>query len=340
MYVTMSRHLTAYIDRPFWETLLRNKPNDATTPWTNIWKGVYDFIREQAHVVACFPESDIKKNPVFAKTLLDYNVRIDFRPELADKYVDDRDPFTIASSNPRSVFFFEDPEIPVQKLREQTGLLFLRHDELRAEWSRLFNVHEITVNPDSSSPFTWGDLTSHVEPLNAVVVADKYAWKDLLSDNFTRNTGQLLKTLLPQSPIGVPVHITMVTDLAKLLQEHGKKPSFVYNRVETYLKEQLPEIPFNLTVLGYDAAGHKDRFVITNYGELSSNDSFAFFKGHTLRKDTKVMYLPSSTHGETTARQLERISELTQEPATVFNPHDSEKPSVLLACGDNLNRLL
>jgi hypothetical protein len=115
----------------------------------------------------------------------------------------------------------------------------------------------------------------------------------------------------------------------------------VYDEVRNFVEQIRPNLSFHLTLLGYREKRHKDRFVATNYSELSSNDSFAFFQDGELKKETKIIHLPSSKHGTSTFRQLKRIAELSENPPCVADYHSEERGGkILLAAGDNINRLL
>jgi len=335
----MDRYLTAYVDLPFLQRFVASKPEDAASDWIDVWKGVYNFIREHAQVVACFAKSEL--DPTLQRFLFDYNSYIRFEPEAPHRGGPEADLRRIADDHPRTVFFMEDPEVPVEEMRQSTGLLFARLDDLERLWPQLFDVHEIPVNTEREPPFRWELLTDHAQPLNAVVIADKYVYEEIKKDIFDQNTGRLISALLPEAALVVPVHVTIVTNLEKLFEATEISPQQVYDQICSFLEEVRPDLDFHLTVLGYRETSHKDRFVVTNYGELSSNDSFAFFENGELKKDTKIIHLPSSSHGESTSRQLARIASLSQDPPCVFNFRSEESgATVLLAAGDNINRLL
>jgi hypothetical protein len=180
---------------------------------------------------------------------------------------------------------------------------------------RLFSDHVLDVN-DSSPSFRWSHLHPHATPLNSIIVADRYAYNQFhdgnRSESFEQNLGALLNDLLPTGPLDDHLHLTLVTDLQPL-RGYEVKPSDVEERLRSFLKSRKPHLDVYLTVLGYTSDGHKDRFIFTNYGMLTSNDSFSFFKNNNLSKNTLIHYIPASGKRiSTIRRRLRRLSELQE----------------------------
>lgn len=330
------RFLTAYVDLPFLEKLFQNAPDSLLSPaeekWPEVWQNVYQFLQKSARIVI-----DAREEEVLSKKLLtDYLLgsgqykHVDFEPNLEDTLADSE----VYVNDPFSVFLLENSELNFDDLCSRTGLLFLQHEDLREDWPRLFNDHVLDVN-DSSPPFRWTNLCPHATPLNSLIVADRYAYAqfhdDPRSESFERNLGALLDALLPAGPLDDHFHLTLVTDLTSLFGDHGVKPREMEQRLRSFLESKKPKLDILLTILGHRKSGHKDRFIFTNYGLFTSNDSFAFFNGNHLTKDTLVRYIPNSGEDRSVIRRrLRRISELQEE----------RKSQGEMGSGDFLNRLL
>jgi len=332
------RFLTAYLDRPFLDKLFQSKPDLAASPgdtWPETWQNVYRFLQRSARIVVDASREEIGSESLLTRFFLDTGQwsHVDPRPGVSEQY---SDPESVNIDDPYSVFLFENPEIPVDDLRERKGLLFLRHDDLDKYWLRLFSEHAIDVQPKTENPFTWKHLRRHALPLNAIVIADKYAFAHFEESRFEENIGALLCAVLPEELLDQPFHVTIVTDLQAPLDQLG--PNEICDFVQSCIKKCRPELEFHLTLIGYRGNGHKDRFIFTNYGFFTSNDSFAFFQNGKLRKETLIQYLPNSTRGPLIAeRRLRRIAELCSDPPKAYR---HRRNNVLLAAGDNKNRLL
>ena len=332
------RFLTAYIDLPFLERLFREKPEDPATPphdnWPEVWQNVYRFLQKSAKIVVGADRDTINSNGLLARFLFGMgNTRhVEPRSGLISEY---KSPEEVDIDNPFSVYLFESPEVPIGELRERTGLLFLRYKNLKTDWPRLFREHVVNVLPKEEPPFEWSDLCPHAVPLNAVVIADKYAHEQFNDKSFDQNLGALLRTILPEDQLDVPIHVTLVTDLTEPYDEGVAGPNEICDRLRDKLQDYRPDLTFRVTVVGYGRNGHKDRYIFTNYGVFSSNDSFTFFKNGALDKETLVTYHPNSTRGSTVTRpRLQRLQDLCNDP------REYGTEGVLLASGANKNRLL
>ncbi|WP_251963166.1 hypothetical protein [Salinibacter ruber] len=148
-----------------------------------------------------------------------------------------------------------------------------------------------------------------------------------------------------------PVHLTLVTDLKTSLakdfeppaDEDWPHPKDIREKIRDHLEEKRPELDLRLGVVGYSDEGHKDRFIFTNYGLFTSNDSFSFFKDGRLNKETLVTYLPNSTRGAEVVkprlqRMAKRLTDLGSFNAAVYDHGPDDM--ILLADGDDKNRLL
>jgi hypothetical protein len=348
--VSDGRFLTAYLDLPFLKKLLRSKPDRAAPPddeWPEAWQNVYRFLQRSARIVVDASLEDIKSERILTRFFLDsgQSSHVDPRPGVSEQY---SDPDAANIDDPYSVFLFDNPEIPVDDLRQQKGLLFLRHDDLDEHWLRLFSEHVIDIQPEASNSFSWEQLLPHSEPLNAILIADKYAFAPFKESEFEENIGALLCAVLPKGPLDRRFHVTIVADLE--LAFAGKRngpppkepwyPGDICDFVRSFIKDCRPNLEFYLTLIGHKPrGGHKDRFLFTNYGLFTSNDSFAFFKDGELNKETLVQYLPNSIHGKSvTVHRLQRFAELCSSPRKAYAPRRSE--AVQLAEGDFRNRLL
>lgn len=354
------RFLTAYIDLPFLRELFRQKPEDITggpaDDWPVVWLNAYHFLRRSAKIVVDASKEEIENSHEVIQSFLFGSGMT--RHVCPDSDVSERfsDPDEVEVGNaPFSVFLFENPDIPVDELRRRKGLLFLRHKDLDTYWLHRFDEHVLNVLPSGDLPqgegiFDWSDLRSHAAPLNAVVIADKFAFGQFRDDNFEQNLGELLLALLPES-LDFPVHVSLVTDLWQSVdkdldpgEDSHPRPNEIYDRMKTHIEEHRPKLDVELTVIDYreasDDVSHKDRFVFTNYGVFTSNDSFSFFDEEGLTKETLVTYLPSSTRASVVRPRLRRIAGYCKD-AGYYRPYQEEEPDkILLAQGKNRNRLL
>lgn len=350
------RFLTAHVDLPFLKKLFREKPEDlSTTPdddWPMVWQNVYRFLQRSASIKVGAEEDVIESDRALARFLFGggFYRHVEFHPELPGRYADLGS--VNADDHPLSVFLMESPEVPTDALRERKGLLFLRVEDLTAHWPQLCSEHVLNVLPDDrepGQPFEWKDLNGHAHPLNTIVIADKYAYKQFRSGGYEENLGELLLALLPET-LDHPVHLTVVTDLKASLakdfeppaDEDWPHPKDIREEIRDHLEEKRPELDLRLGVVGYGDDGHKDRFIFTNYGLFTSNDSFSFFKNGRLNKETLVTYLPSSTRGAQVVKpRLQRMAKhLTDLASFDATAYDHGPDNILLADGDDKNRLL
>lgn len=338
------RFLTAYIDLPFLEKLFRNKPNDIDArpdnTWPEVWQSLFRFLQRSAKIVVGADKDTVKSQSNLAGFLFNggYSRHVEFQPDLLEQY---RTPDKARPSDPFSVFLFESDTIPIQRLQARKGLLFLQHDDLETKWPKLFQEHVINVLPEEEESFTWSDLRHHAIPLNAIVIADKFAYRQFRDKPFGENLGTLLQQILPEGPIDSPFHFTLVTDLQTPYENGGPDPNEIYDRLYERINQFRPDIKLRATVASYNVgAGHKDRFIFTNYGTFSSNHSFHFFDEEgDLKKETLVTYHPNSTQGEDVAKpRLRRLYDLCNDPVEYGGNDGDDK--TLLASGSNKNRLL
>lgn len=353
------RFLTAYVDLPFLRKLFREKPEDlSTTPdddWPMVWQNVYRFLQLSANIFVDAEEQVVRSDDAIARFLFGqgFHRHVEFHPGVSDRFTD---PQSVEVDNhPHSVFLLENTDIPTRTLRDRTGLLFLKFEELNVQWSQVLEDHSLNVLPEDRlpngrCPFRWKDLQVHAVPLNAIVIADKYAYKQFYDGGYRQNLGKLLLALLP-STLDFPVHITLVTDLTKSVkndcetspEKDWPHPKDIREEIRGHLDEHRPELDFRLGVVGYGDDGHKDRFIFTNYGLFTSNDSFSFFDDGDLDKETLVTYLSSSMHGSCVVEpRLKRMAKYLNNLNT-FNTAPYSGGSgreILLADGDDQNRLL
>lgn len=353
--------LTAYVDLPFLERFFREKPEeeDLTSPddWPTVWQNVYRFLKLSATVVFDVEEEPLRSEDLIARFLggqgRKHRDNIKFQPEVFQSYTD---PDSVEIANhPHSIFLLESPEVPTEELRERKGLAFLKLEDLKVHWSRLFEEHSLNVFPEArlsegKNEFGWADLKTHAVPLNALVIADKFAYMQFRNkERFRQNLGELLLILLPET-LDHPVHLTLVTDLEASLEKDfdpdkgdWPHPKDIREDIRAYLGRNRPELDVRLGVVGYNDHGHKDRFIFTNYGLFTSNDSFSFFKNGRLDKETLVTYLPSSTHGSGIVEpRLERMAKYLDNLSHFNTARYKSGPDkkILLADGDDQNRLL
>lgn len=353
------RFLTAHVDLPFLEKLFREKPEDLSTTlgdeWPVVWQNVYRFLQLSAHIVVDADEQILREHETLAAFLLSggFSRHVDFESGLSERY---QDPESVEVDNhPKSVFLLESDDVPTASLRERTGLLFLDFGDLSVQWPQVLKGHSLNVLPEDrlprgETPFEWKDLQVHANPLNALVIADKYVYQQFQSSVYRENLGRLLLTLLPDE-LDHPIHITLVTDLEASLENDfdpddprsWPHPKDIRKGMREHLEEHRPALDIRLGVVGYGGDGHKDRFIFTNYGLFTSNDSFSFFDDGDLNKETLVTYLPSSTHGRHVVEP--RLKRMSKYLTTVANfdtgkyNHGPDK-KILLADGDSKNRLL
>lgn len=308
------RFLTAYVNLPFLKKLFLSAPDDVRTrpgkDWPEVWWNVKQFLQRSARIVV-----DAKKEEVLSEDSLvkfffgdGHHEHVEFQHGLSETIVESRELYV---EDPFSVFLLEHSDFYPEDLRSQTGLLFLQHDDLEKDWPRLFSENVLDVN-DSSPPFRWTDLKSHVIPLNSMVVADRFAYHQFheggRSESFKENLGALLDALLPEGPLDDHFHLTLVTDLTSLWDKYRVRASDVEARLRSFVESVRPKLDVLLTASSYrESSSHKDRFVFTNYGLLTSNDSLHFFEGGEVNKETLVHYLPSSEKGKAVRRRLHRM---------------------------------
>ena len=340
--MSSSRFLTAYIDLPFIEKLLDNRPDDAMTdPYADspeMWRNVFLFLQRHAHIITDVDQETLENREsiqgfLFGERTLD----VDIRPGAIQRFVESQQADV---EDPYTLFLLENPDIPIDELRKQTGLLFLRYSDLERDWLRLFKPHNIDVSTEADEEFKWSHLRQHGCPLNALVVADRYAYSQFTNGSFEENLGALFLSFLSESIVET-VHITLVTDFWKAFEKSAitPEPNEVHDRIEDHLNLHRPDLNVEVTVLSYKrGAGHKDRFVFTNYAWFDSNDSFEFFRNGKISKETRIHHVPLyGENGLTARRYLERFARINSDPPEHLFP---SRPPMLLASGSAGNRLL
>lgn len=338
--MSSQEHLfTAYIDLSFLKRLLRSKPDpleDLDGNWPETWRDVFSFLRQHARVVVDGTEEEVLGDEVLTRVLLSSGLaQPKFKPGIAKQVAHGN---TSIVENPFTVFLFEDCEKPLEVLRKRTGLLFLQHGDLNSRWPLLFQSHSFDVH-DGEPTFGWDDLIPHAQPLNAIMVVDKYAFGQLASPpKFAQNIGKLLLSLLPDEPPDCPIHITIVTGLKKAIGDHRHKIESLFDTASHFLRKQTSKLNIQLRIMGFQKNQHEDRLVFTNYGMFLSGDSFDYFREDgTIRKDTLIEYIPIKGHEAEVFRRLSRFGQLDAKVPCAVN---YKAEVVSLACGWEGNRLL
>ena len=308
------RLFTAYIDLSFLKKLLRNKPDPIDDPdgsWMDTWWDVFTFLHRHAIVIVDGEPKEVFSDETLTHVLLSHGQpdSVKFEPGVTSQIDGEA---SWLGEDPFSVFLLEDQDASLRELRMETGLLFLRHEDLTRRWSLLFQPSSIDLHGDDSS-FRWKDLAQHARPLNSILVVDKYAYKQLVSRStkFVKNLGGLLSTLLPKHTPGHSIHVAIVTGLKKAYYDKRYRVSDLFETVRSFLDDQFGHLDIRLRLIGFDQDQHEDRFLFTNYGFFYSGDSFDYFRDDgTLRKDTLVKYLPLKGHETEVRKRLERFGKI------------------------------
>jgi hypothetical protein len=338
--MTFSKRLfTVYIDLAFLRCFLQAKPDplaDSEGKWPATWQDVFAFLRKHAHIVLDAREHDVIGNDLLVQVLMsEGRWSVEFEPGIATEIAESGAP---SSDDPFALFMLEEDAVSPDEMEQKTGLLFLRHKNLAERWPMVFQHHTLDVHEGAVS-FHWRDIGTRAQPLNAVVVVDKYAYHQLSQPSiFERNLGGLLLSLLPSHARTIPVHVTIVTDLEKAVSKKQIKVNELHDTVRSFLDRHRNGFDIRFSLVGLRRHGHEDRIVFTNYGAFMSGDSFDFFgEDGSVKKDTMVTYLPIQGHEATILRRLRRFGRLCANPRHGFN-HKGK--AVYLACGDQTNRLL
>lgn len=334
------RLFTAYIDLSFLKKHLRSKPDpidDLDESWTDVWKSVFSFLRGHARVVVDGKQEEVFRSATLTHVLLSdgQTENVEFKPGISTQ-LDGENRWL--GEDPFSVFLLEDCNRPLGVLRKETGLLFLRHDDLDDRWPLLFEADAIDLHGENNS-FKWEDLSQHARPLNSLLVVDKYAYHQLASQSkFAQNLGALLTALLPDHTPAHPIHVAIFTGLQKAINDDGRQISDLFETARDFLNNRFGHLDIQLRLLGFDEDQHEDRFLFTNYGIFFSGDSFEYFREDgTLQKSTLVKYLPLKGHESEVLRRLKRFGEIGFSPPVGFDPRGGR---IELARGDPENRLL
>lgn len=317
------KFLTTYMDLEFIKGLLSIAPDDfmnsSAGSWGRTWLDIVEFTQKRSRLIIDAKEERVNSieeaERIIKGTWRDH---IYFRPGIIKKYTS-TDKLRIL--NPFSIFMVGDNRFSTHDMRKETGLFFVTPSDLKQDWNRLFKKHDIDVDPSGDNEFKWLDLAKYANPLNSVIISDKYAYnqfqdQDSRREPFSENIGSLLGALIPEGPLDDKFHVTLVTNLIKLLDEYKVQPNYVYGKIKSFVKRISPKNEYSVTVISYKYSGsHKDRFIFTNYGRLTCNDSFSFFEDDDLKKDTLIRYSPNSDkENNATLRRLRRLSRLQENP--------------------------
>lgn len=226
---------------------------------------------------------------------------IQWNTRVEEKALDLTVPF-FEEMNPHTIFFVDKTDLECQTLEARFGYKFLNSnsyydnkDVLFASF--IFNITKKTKNVTNCLT-SWSDLRPLKQPLNAIVIIDNYLLNGDESD-LKSNIIPLLKILLPDERLEIPVHLSILTDTEKISETKVK------NRLEL-LKKSFQYLDLEITIVHIASKDNHDRNIITNYLWLHSGHGFSYFNENgMIKKNTTLFYYPIWHLQRTTKTELE-----------------------------------
>lgn len=191
-------------------------------------------------------------------------------------------------------------------LESAYGYSFISGENMAYKWKPFYSEREddslcitsSTATPDMLRFDGWAKFDSYKHPINAVLIIDGYILSDKSQQRIDQNLKPLLKSLLPKKKTALPVDITIITEEAP----KGSNFKVLQQNLENYLKEELQELQFNLTIVRFDKTilcklnsdgfNIHDRRIITNYFWIESGIGFNIIndRGKVKNSDSFINY--------------------------------------------------
>jgi hypothetical protein len=195
-------------------------------------------------------------------------------------------------------------------------------EEALRRWHSLDGTSAYVVDAKSKATLTgWDGLKSHVAPVTALVVCDRYALHE--PERIKENIAGLIATFLSRSDgsgvSGSPVPVTVVTEkegkgdvnyALKMLRER-------HTTLSALLRRNVPGVPITLSLVaaGPQKAETHDRFAFANHGCLLSGQSFNLFRSGKPSTETTLQFVPFTRRSgfEAALQKLRSVAKLVEK---------------------------
>ena len=195
-----------------------------------------------------------------------------------------------SKNNIHSLFLLNISKEDCESLTSKFGHLIISNNNLEEKWATFYSLrkgvqYKVTKSeliPDSIKMDNWTKMNQFYNPINSVIIFDKYVLNDSSNQKMVKNLFPLLELILVDKKNILPVKITIITEP----KEFGYCIKDRHKSIIEYLKTK-GITNFNLNIIKHykefyprDFEGLHSRFILTNYFHFKSDDSFNYFKNN------------------------------------------------------------
>jgi hypothetical protein len=176
-------------------------------------------------------------------------------------------------SNPFSLFLFEVSDQLTRQLG-LNGFLFVNHRELTKLWKQLSQAEIMTARADSKKHAGWKAFVPQNLPLNSILIVDPYLGNN--TKILKQNIAPLIEVLASESSPHLEIML-LYGGNPKYAKQKQLPPAQIRQVLTQTFSVDATE-QWTITVIQAEPAVLHDRFILTNYFQLTSGRSFSFFK--------------------------------------------------------------
>ncbi|WP_024479276.1 hypothetical protein [Cellulophaga baltica] len=254
-------------------------------------KDLYEFLNTDYsgyHLICNFKnqieyENALNENPIW-EIILDKFETIEYKKALKIELE------CKSQKNIHSLFLLNISKENSESLTSKFGHLIISNSNLEEKWAPFYSLrkgvqYKITKSemiPDSIKMDNWSKMNQFYNPINSVIIFDKYVLNDSSNQKMVKNLFPLLELILVDKKNILPVNITIITEP----KEFGYCIKDRHKSIIKYLKTK-GITNFNLNIIKHykefypmDFEGLHSRFILTNYFHFKSDDSFNYFKNN------------------------------------------------------------
>jgi hypothetical protein len=225
----------------------------------------------------------LNENPIWEIIIdkfdtIDYKGIIDIEAECESK------------KNIHGLFLLDITEEKCITLTDKFGHLIISNNTIEKNWNNItslrkgvrFKVTKSNEIPHNQKMDNWSKMIDYYNPINSLVIFDKYVLNDVSNQKMTKNILPFLELLLVDKKSVSPIDLTIITE--------PKENSYCIIKRYDFIKNHLNSkgiTNFNLNIVKHykvfypkDFEGLHSRFILTNYFHFKCDDSFNFFKNN------------------------------------------------------------
>ena len=254
-------------------------------------KDLYEFLNNDYsgyHLICNFKsqieyEQALNENPIW-EIILDKFETIEYKDTLKIELE------CKSQKNIHSLFLLNISKEECESLTSKFGHLIISNTNLEEKWSTFLSLrkgiqYKVTKSeliPDNIKMDNWKKMNQFYNPINSIIIFDKYVLNDSSNQKMVKNLLPLLELILENKKNISPIDITIIAEP----KEFGYCIKERYNFIKKHLEEKSIT-NFNLNIIKHykefyprDFEGLHSRFILTNYFHFKSDDSFNYFKNN------------------------------------------------------------